>query len=75
MKLIWAHVDSPVEGVSELVTSCLEALLRAASRRKPQFVEFVERLLAALMSMPWNVKGKIRILTVIVAWVDVPQVM
>ena len=73
--LLWAHNDSPVEGVSEHVMSCLTSILKATHRHNTVLAKtLTESLLQTLLKMSWSMKGKLRILTVLLPWIDSVQV-
>ena len=73
-ELLWAHCDSPVDGVGEFVISCFKSLLSTTNRHVRQSVPLHQQLLDKLLPMPWNVKAKMKLLTVVIPWTNIEQV-
>ena len=69
--MLWANCDSPVEGVGEFVLSCFKVVLSTADKHVgATCLQLHHILLEKLLPMPWNVKAKLKLFTVLVPWID-----
>ena len=84
MQLVWTHLDSPVDGVNEIVIDVFkvllkilrqeEGLLSQSQEEKFTVEKFIEETKSLSLQMSWNIKGKHYILASIITEVDVVKV-
>ena len=90
MRLIWTHLDSPVDGVNDIVMDVFKSLLSVmkdetvlhesclGAERTPaiitSFDEFLQHTLDVALQLSWHIKGKSRLLATVLAYLDVKQV-
>ena len=80
LDLLWTHLDSPVDGVSECVLDIFQSCLTLAQLEARQHLNtdgfdcLVKELLAVLLKMRWDVRGRHNLLSVLLAFTDVNSV-
>lgn len=85
LQLVWTHVDSPVDGVNECVIDVLKGLIKlqqdevGLKREDGAEMEvdqgsIVALILPQVVTLPWNVRGKYSLLTVLLLHLDLDQV-
>ncbi|KAI0220416.1 Thyroid adenoma-associated protein [Lamellibrachia satsuma] len=84
LQLVWTHVDSPVDGVNECVIDVLKGLIKlqqdevGLKREDGAEMEvdqgsIVALILPQVVTLPWNVRGKYSLLTVLLLHLDLDQ--
>lgn len=88
LQLVWTHLDSPVDGVNECVIDVLKGLiqlqqeeegLKGEEQKEVRVTEEVEQgsvvglILPQVVNLPWNVRGRYALLTVLLPHVPLDQ--
>ncbi|XP_074659544.1 tRNA (32-2'-O)-methyltransferase regulator THADA-like [Tubulanus polymorphus] len=78
-KAIWNHWDSSVSGVPELTSQVFTCLLDIHKKEMDSYSmscdELFDHLLETLLQMPWQIKGKHRMLICLVKYVGIKKVL
>ncbi|KAF6028859.1 hypothetical protein EB796_012844 [Bugula neritina] len=68
--LLWLKIDSPVKGVSELVSSCLQVLLRVCHKHVKGCVPLHQQLIERVPVTGCHVRSHLKILAVLLPWIN-----
>lgn len=73
-ELVMLNWDSPVEDVPEIVVEIFNQLMTLWEAVKCELPNFADNILKVLQETPWFVKGKYRILGMLLKYVSLEQV-
>lgn len=71
--LVWTQLDSPVEGVNQATMQVFDLLLQALMS-DPSYDSFVHDIMDDVMTMSWHVKGKHRLISVLITHQSIGKV-